>query len=107
MERESHNNLNKAEMRKYPRRSFVTGVSYRVVVDYKTMIPSKDDGLTQNISDGGLCLILNRELPPGAILELTFDLPKEDSEPITTRVKVIWQKKIEKGFLTGVKFRSE
>ncbi len=104
MEKEYHNNPNKAERRKYPPGSYITTVIYRVIVDDKAMILSKDDGLIQNISDGGAYLILNRELSPGAILELKFELPEEDSKPIETRVKVVWQKKTDKGFLTGVKF---
>jgi len=91
-------------MRTDARRSYVTNVSYRVVVDEKATIPVKDEGLTQNISEGGLCLIVNRELSPGAVLELKFELPDKNSNPIETRVKVVWQEKIETGYLTGVKF---
>ena len=104
MEREFHDNPNKEEMRKDARKSYVTNVSYRVVVDEKSTIPAKDEGLTQNISSGGLCLILNRELSSGAVLELKFEMPEENSNPIETRVKVVWQEKIETGYLTGVKF---
>jgi len=104
MEKEFRNNPNEAEMRTDARRSYVTNVSYRIVVDEKATIPAKDKGLTQNISDGGVCLIVNRELSPGAVLELKFELPDKKSNPIETRVKVVWQKKIETGYLTGVKF---
>ncbi|MDH5202878.1 MAG: PilZ domain-containing protein, partial [Nitrospirota bacterium] len=61
-------------------------------------------GLTRDISQGGLCLLLNNELPPGTILELKYRLPHEEARQIVTSVEVIWQKKIDKGFLTGVKF---
>lgn len=91
-------------MRSDARRSYITNVSYRVVGNEKATIPVKDEGLTQNISEGGLCLIVNRELSPGAVLELKFELPEEKSNPIETRVKVVWQEKIETGYLTGVKF---
>jgi len=88
MEKEFHDNPNKADMRKDTRKSYVTNVSYRVVVDEKSTIPVKDEGLTQNISNGGLCLILNRELPSGAVLELKFEMPEENSNSVETRVKV-------------------
>lgn len=91
-------------MRTDPRRSYVTNVSYRVVVNDKATMAVKDEGLTQDISDGGLCLIVNKELSPGAVLELKFELPDKNSNPIETRVKVVWQEKIKTGYLTGVKF---
>lgn len=104
MVKEFHDKPNQAEMRRDSRKSYVTNVSYRVVVDEKATMPVKDEGLTQNISNGGLCLILNKELSSGAVLELKFDMPEENSNPIEARVKVVWQNKIETGYLTGVKF---
>lgn len=104
MENRFYDKPNDAEMRKDVRRSYVTNVSYREIVNEKTTIPGKDEGLTQNISEGGLCLLVNKELSPGAILELKFELPEENSRAIETRVKVIWQDKMETGYLTGVKF---
>ena len=104
MEKEPYNNSNNAEKRMHPRNAYVKNVSYRLVVDENTTIPFNGKGLTQNISYAGMCLILNRELPPGAILELKFELTEKDSKPIMTRVKVVWLKKIETGYLAGVKF---
>jgi c-di-GMP-binding flagellar brake protein YcgR len=104
MEKEPYNNSNNAEKRMHPRDAYVTNVSYRLVVDDNTTIPFNDKGLTQNISYAGMCLILKRELPPGAILELKLELSEKDSKSIVTRAKVVWLKKIETGFLAGVKF---
>jgi len=104
MEKEPYNNSNNAEKRMHPRSAYVTNVSYRPVVDDNATNPLNGTGLTQNISYAGLCLILNRELSPGVILELKFELTGKDSKPIVTRAKVVWLKKIETGFLTGVKF---
>lgn len=84
--------------RKHPREEIFIEVIYRV------LSPLKDVGLTQNISPGGLCLLLNNELSPGTILELKYRLPHEEARQIVTSVEVIWQKKTEKGFLTGVRF---
>jgi len=78
-----------------------------IVIDviYKVLSPLKDVGLTRDISQGGLCLLLNSELPPGTILELKYRLPHEESRQIVSIVEVVWQKKTDKGFLTGVKYK--
>ena len=104
MEKEPYNNSNNAEKRMHPRSAYVKNVSCRLVVDDNATILLNGKDLTQNISYSGMCLILNRELPPGAILELKFELAEKDSKPIVTRVKVVWLKKIETGFLAGVNF---
>jgi c-di-GMP-binding flagellar brake protein YcgR len=101
MKRDFDNNQGGKEKRKYPREEIITDVSYKVLT------PSEDKGLTQDISQGGLCLLLNNELPPGTIIEVKFRLPDEDSKLIETFVKVVWQKKTDTGFLTGVKFGTE
>ena len=70
---------------------------------YKVLSPLKNVGLTRNISHKGLCLLLDDELRPGTILELKYRLPHEESRQIVNTVEVVWQKKTEKGFLTGVR----
>jgi len=91
-------NRGKEIKRKHPREEII------IEVVYKVLSPLKAVGLTRNISYGGLCLLLDTELRPGTILELKYRLPHEESRQIVTTVEVIWQKKTEKGFLTGVKF---
>jgi hypothetical protein len=103
MNPDSQNNEYK-EKRNYPRKIQVAKVSYKVMMGKKLEVGSRAEALTQNISEEGVCLMLNRKLLPGAILELKFDLPGKNSKPIETLVKVVWQKKTEKGFLTGLKF---
>ena len=93
-----HNNQNREEKRKHLRKEVITNVSYKVLT------PSCDIGRTQNISEGGVCFLLNKELYPGAILEVNFKLPSKDLKTIKTFVKVAWQKKTYKGFFTGTKF---
>ena len=88
------------EKRTCPRKTLVTKATYKVSVH------SKGETLTQNISEGGLCLILNRKLSPGATLELKIDMPGKDAKPIEILAKVVWQKKTEMGFLTGLKLGS-
>jgi c-di-GMP-binding flagellar brake protein YcgR len=75
-----------------------------VDVIYKVVSPIKGVGLSRNISHGGLCLLLDNELPPGTILQLKYRLPHEESRLIETTVEVIWQRKTEKGYITGVKY---
>jgi len=80
-----------------------------IIIDviYKVLSPLKDVGLVRDISQGGLCLLLNSELPPGTILELKYRLPHEESRQIVSIVEVVWQKKTDKGFLTGVKYEKK
>jgi c-di-GMP-binding flagellar brake protein YcgR len=75
-----------------------------VDVIYKVVSPIKGVGLSRNISHGGLCLLLENELPPGTVLQLKYRLPHEESRLIKTTVEVIWQRKTEKGYITGVKY---
>lgn len=86
------------ERRGHSREKLVTYVSYKVLT------PAGDKGISQNISEGGLCLTLNKKLLPGTLLELIFDLPRKEAKKVETFAKVVWQRKTEKGFLTGVKF---
>jgi hypothetical protein len=86
------------QKRKHYRKAIVTSVSYKILT------PSGDVGMTQNISEGGLCLLLNNDLLPGAILKVKFEIPDEASKSVESFVEVVWQKKADTGFLTGVKF---
>ena len=92
------NNSQSQDRRRCPRKHVSTDVTYRVIV------PSGGAATTANISEGGLCLILDKELPVGTMLEVKFELPGKDPVPIETFVKIMWQKKSEEGYLTGVKF---
>ncbi len=73
----------------HPRSPYVKNVSYRIVTDEKTILPLNGKGLTQNISYSGMCFMLNRELPPGSILELKFEVTEKESNLIMTRVEVV------------------
>ena len=99
MEDHFDKNQGGTEKRKHAREKVITDVSYKVLT------PSDDKAVTQDISQGGLCLLLNNELPPGTILEVRLNLPGDEPKRIETFVEVVWQKEIDRGFLTGVKFR--
>jgi PilZ domain len=88
------------EKRNHTRQMLVTKVAYRVLMH------SKGETLTQNISQGGLCLILDKELPAGATLGLKIDMPGKETRPIEVFAQVIWQKKSEMGYITGLKLSS-
>ena len=61
-------------------------------VGYKVLIPMEGEGFTQNISDGGFALFLDKEVPPGAVLELKFQNPSAGTQPDRSIVKVMWQR---------------
>jgi c-di-GMP-binding flagellar brake protein YcgR len=86
----------KTDRRKYPRVDFVRKASYQ-------FSESPESGIfTQDISQAGMCLLLDNEIHPGSILKLNFELPGQSYEPIDTLAEVIWQD----NYLTGVKFIS-
>jgi hypothetical protein len=93
----NHNDKEKEIERKHHRTEIFVDVIYKVVS------PIKGVGLSRNISHGGLCLLLDNELPPGTILQLKYRLPHEESRLIETTVEVIWQRRTENGYITGVK----
>jgi hypothetical protein len=89
---------NKEEKRKYPRKEVYANMSYR------ELVPSGEECKIQDMSEGGLCLILNKEFSPGTVLEVKYELPEEEHRTVEKFVRVVWQRKTDKGFLTGVKF---
>jgi hypothetical protein len=89
---------NPEEKRKHPRKEVYANMSYR------EFVPSGVAGIIQDMSEGGLCLILNKEFPQGTVLEVTYELPEEENRSVEKLVKVVWQRKTDEGILTGVKF---
>jgi len=85
-----------AERRKSPRVDIETKVRCQVLGH-----PSKEV-IAQNISAGGMCLLLDRKISPRMILELEFTLPGNSEELINTYAEVIWQSNSH----TGIKFIS-
>ena len=61
-------------------------------MNYKALIPREGQGFTQNISQGGFALLLDDEVPPGAVLELKFEDSSKVTQPERAIVKVMWQK---------------
>ena len=94
-------NFDDNQEKKIKRKHHRTEMFFDVI--YKVTSPIKGVGLSRNFSSGGLCLLLDNEFPPGTILEIKYRLPHEEHRLIETIVEVIWQKKTDKGYLTGVK----
>jgi hypothetical protein len=92
------NNPNEEEKRIHPRMEVFKKMTYR------ELVPSGEEGIIQDISEGGLCLLLKKEFPIGTILEVKYELQAPSPKPIESIVKIIWQKKTDKGFQTGVQF---
>lgn len=89
------------ERRKHSRRKHITGITYSVLVSLDGV------GVIKNVSEGGLCLILDRYLSPGTIIKVRFALPQDDQEiPIKAIAKVVWCKQTDAGYLTGIQFIS-
>ena len=62
-----NNFQNPEEKRQFPRKEIYANISYR------EFVPSGVAGIIQNMSGGGLCLIVNKEFPPGTVLEVTYE----------------------------------
>ena len=85
------------ERRKYERKNVSSGVSYRF-----GEVSGK--GVIKDISEKGMCTLLDKQILPKSVLEMEFRLSKGDSVPIEAVSRVIWSRKSKQGFLTGVKF---
>jgi len=87
------------DRRQFPRINVTTDVSFAVVM------PVYEVGTTKDLSQGGLCLEVNRKLATGTILRLEFDLPGDKPEHIEALGRVVWQRQKEnETFSTGIKF---
>ena len=84
----------KEDRRKHHRVDFIRRATYKMS-NYTSQTV-----FTQNLSVGGMCLLLDNEVLPGMILELKFESPIDPNRLTETYAQVAWQD----NFLTGVKF---
>jgi c-di-GMP-binding flagellar brake protein YcgR len=89
-------NAEQKERRKNPRVKLNTKVKYQILGH------SSREVIAQNISAGGMCLLLDRKISPRMILELEFRLPGDNNDVIDTYAEVVWQSNSH----TGIKFIS-
>jgi len=93
---DSSGSVGQKERRKSPRVDLNTKVRYQVLGNQSKEV------ISQNISAGGMCLLLDRKISPRMILELEFKLPGNSEELINTYAEVVWQSNSH----TGIKFIS-
>lgn len=93
-----NNSQNPEERRQSLRKEIYANMTYR------ELMPSGEEGIIQDMSDGGLCLILNKKFPPGTVLEVKYVLPEEENRIVEKFVRVVWVRKTENKYLTGAKF---
>jgi hypothetical protein len=84
------------ERRKTPRVAFDTKARFRLPGN------AFQEVMVQNISSGGMCLLLESKVSPTKIIELEFKLPGSGEEVIRTYAEVLWQSNSH----TGIKFIS-
>lgn len=94
---ESH--ANSSEKRKYPRKKHITGLEYQVLAS------PRGTGIIKDISEGGMCSVLDKHLSEGTIIRLSFTIQEDTTNiPIETVAKVLRVKKTESGYETGLQF---
>jgi c-di-GMP-binding flagellar brake protein YcgR len=93
-----NNSQNPEERRQYLRKEIYANMTYR------ELMPSGEEGIIQDMSDGGLCLILNKKFSPGTVLEVKYVLPEEENRIVEKFVRVVWVRKTENKYLTGARF---
>ncbi len=87
-----------SERRRHERIDLVTRVRYTIVMS------APETGFIQNISENGLCILVDKQLDKGMMLRLDFDLPGEKQEHIEALARIVWQRPKEDKFLIGVEF---
>lgn len=93
------------EKRRYPRLDINVDIEWKKISAAATDAVIK--GVSKNISEGGICLLVYEKLNTGDILSLDIKLPS--GKMIRSRGKVAWIKefeiigqKIEKGYDAGI-----
>jgi hypothetical protein len=90
-----------SDRRQFPRVDVSTNVKFIM------LLPTIEEGITKDISQGGMCLMTKKRMEVGSLMQLKFDLPGDNPEHIEVVGRAVWVK--EKGdgfFLIGVKFLS-
>lgn len=80
------------EKRKYPRLSMNVRVDWEKK-DGKTVKDGGGSGITKNISEGGICLIVYDKVEVGHALRLKIELPTKKT--IESVGKIVWVKEFE------------
>ncbi len=87
------------EQRKFPRRPLKRQA--RVITRNNPPV----NGMTLDVSAGGVCLILERQLPAGAPCAVSFDIPVNAfKQSVSAVARVAWSICGSEGFKTGLQF---
>jgi hypothetical protein len=87
------------DKRRWPRKKHITGVDYYIITT------PHGSGIIKDVSVGGLSMLIDKHLTEGTIVRLRFALPEQDLDmPIEAVGKVVWARKTESGYVTGVQF---
>jgi c-di-GMP-binding flagellar brake protein YcgR len=96
---EQNKNPDRVERRKYPRKKIIMGV------DYSVLATPQGTGVIKNISEGGVCILIDKFLASGTILKLKYYTQKKGEEVLVETVgKVCWCRQGDQGYLVGVQF---
>ena len=91
------------EKRKFNRVEAHVPISFRLLKSVDQREP-QELGLSRDLSLGGLGLASPVELHPADLLKV--EIIDQLERPVSTHAEVAWVRKIEDGFLAGVKFLS-
>jgi len=99
MNKDPKKNSNIRNFRKKLRIDTVQRVTFRTNA-LETNFLVHGQGFSQNLSENGCCLFLDREIPEGSLIEVTFERLGTNNHDVKIIGRVIWQK----DFLSGIKF---
>ncbi len=91
------------EKRKFDRVEAHIPISFRLLKSVDQREP-QELGLSRDLSLGGLGLASPVELHPADILKI--DMMNIVEQPVSTHAEVAWVRKVEDGFLAGIRFLS-
>ncbi len=95
-----------SERRKFARLDLALTVSYRII-GQSEMAPDPREGISSDVSIGGLRLMTPTALANGTMLALDIVLGDDEGDPITAEGEVVWQSKITNtSYETGVMIKN-
>lgn len=88
-----------SDKRLHPRKQHMTGLHYYVLAS------PQGAGIVRDVSEGGMCALLDKPLPEGTQLRVRFTIPDGIKESSIEMIgKVIRCTKADDGFITGIQF---
>lgn len=91
------------EKRRTVRIDLCMDVTYEILPMCQGMFPC----MARNISEGGMCFLSKNEVVIASIIRLRFILPDEARTRMECLARVVWQKKVDAGYLVGIEFRDQ